>query len=343
MIIRSKAPLRLGIAGGGTDLEPYSTMFGGLVLNATISLYAHCTLEISNNGFIEFDAVDLGINEKFESKSFLELNNKLDLHKGVYNRIVRDFNNNVPISFKLTTHCDSPPGSGLGSSSTLVVSMLKAFVELLDLPLGEYDIANLAYQVERKDIGLNGGKQDQYAAAFGGFNFMEFIGEDQVIINPLRIKNWIKNELEASIILFYTGVSRSSEEIINDQIKNTEGSQNSALEAMHAVKRSAIDMKQAVLKGDMNRFGEILESSWEFKKKMSNKISNTHIKDIFATAKENGAITGKVSGAGGGGFIMFLVNPIKKVSVVKALSKFNGSVFNFNFSDGGCRGWKIME
>ena len=200
MIIRSKAPLRLGIAGGGTDLEPYSNLFGGLVLNATISLYAHCTLEITNNGFIQFHAADLGINEKFESQNFLELNNKLDLHKAVYNRIVREFNNNKPLSLKLTTHCDSPPGSGLGSSSTMVVSILKAFVELLSLPLGEYDIAYLAYQIERKDIGLSGGKQDQYAAAFGGFNFMEFSEKDKVIVNPLRIKNWIKNQLKPHLL-----------------------------------------------------------------------------------------------------------------------------------------------
>lgn len=341
MIIRSKAPLRLGIAGGGTDLEPYSNLFGGLVLNATISLYAHCTLEITDNGFIEFHAADLGINEKFESKNFLELNSKLDLHKAVYNRIVREFNNNQPLSFKLTTYCDSPPGSGLGSSSTLVVSILKAFVELLSLPLGEYDIAYLAYQIERKDIGLIGGKQDQYAAAFGGFNFMEFSGKDKVIVNPLRIKNWIKDELEARIILFYTGVSRSSAKIINDQIKNTEDTQKNALEAMHRVKKSALDMKEAVLKGDMIRFGEILESSWEFKKKMSNKISNSHIQEIFTTAKENGVISGKVSGAGGGGFIMFFVDPINKVKVINSLNKFNGYVVNFNFSNGGCHGWKI--
>jgi D-glycero-alpha-D-manno-heptose-7-phosphate kinase len=341
MIIRSKAPLRLGIAGGGTDLEPYSNLFGGLVLNATISLYTHCTLEITNNGFIQFHAADLGINEKFESQNFLELNNKLDLHKAVYNRIVREFNNNQPLSFKLTTHCDSPPGSGLGSSSTMVVSILKAFVELLSLPLGEYDIAYLAYQIERKDIGLSGGKQDQYAAAFGGFNFMEFSEKDKVIVNPLRIKNWIKNELEASIILFYTGVSRSSAEIINDQIKNTKDSKKNALEAMHSVKKSAINMKEAVLKGDMTSFGEILENSWEFKKKMSNKISNSHIQEIFTTAKENGAISGKVSGAGGGGFIMFFVDPINKVKVVNSLNKFNGFIVNFNFSNGGCHGWKI--
>ena len=342
MKIRSKAPLRLGLAGGGTDVEPYSELHGGFVLNSTISLYAHCTLELTNDGYIEFIATDLGISEKHKSQSSLELNNNLDLHKGVYNRIIKDFNNNLPISFKLTTYSDSPPGSGLGSSSTMVVSILKAFVELLSLPLGEYDIAELAYQIERKDIGLSGGKQDQYAAAFGGFNFMEFSKKDKVIVNPLRVKNWIKDELEASLILYFTGVSRSSSDIIRDQIKNTNDGQKTAIEAMHLVKNSALEMKEAVLKGNMLKFGEILEISWQAKKKMSSKITNPQIQEIFKTAKMNGAISGKISGAGGGGFIMFFVDPVKKIDVLNSLKKFNGYEVNFNFTAGGSHGWKIV-
>jgi D-glycero-alpha-D-manno-heptose-7-phosphate kinase len=342
MIIRSKAPLRLGIAGGGTDLEPYSNLFGGFVLNATLSLYAHCTLEITDSGFIEFDAVDLGLTDKCHSTNFLKLNGKLDLHKAVYNRVVKDFNDNQPLSFKLTTHCDSPPGSGLGSSSTLVVSMLKVFVELLAIPLGEYEIANIAFQIEREEVGLSGGKQDQYAATFGGFNFMEFAPNNKVIINPLRIKTWIKDELEARIILYYTGISRSSELIINDQVKNTQDNDSLAIEAMHRVKETALNMKEAVLKGDMIRFGEILSSSWENKKKMSNKISSPHIEEIFTRAMENGAIAGKVSGAGGGGFMMLFVDPIDKVKVINSLETLSGYVVNFNFSNGGCHCWKVV-
>ena len=343
MIIRSKAPLRLGIAGGGTDVDPYCSEHVGFVLNATINLYAHCNLEITSNETIEFHSADLDIVEKHTSENFLDLNNKLDLHKGVYNRIVKDFNNNNPLSFKLTTYSDAPPGSGLGSSSAMVVSILKAFVELLSLPLGDYDIAYLAFQIERNDIGLIGGKQDQYAATFGGFNFMEFSGNEKVIVNPLRIKNWIKDELEASILLYFTGVSRSSAKIINDQIKNTEDGKKSAIEAMHIVKKSAFEMKEAVLKGDMVSFGEILDRSWQAKKKMSSKISNTIIQNIISEAKKNGAISAKVSGAGGGGFIMFFINPAMKINVINSLKKFNGNVVNFNFSDGGCHGWKIIN
>lgn len=203
MIIRSKAPLRLGLAGGGSDVSPYSDLYGGLILNATINLYAHCTIEETQNGKIEIIATDIGQAAIFESLPVLPVDGTLNLHKGVYNRIVKDFRVPVP-SCRITTYSDAPPGSGLGSSSTMVVAIVKAFVEWLNLPLGDYEIARLAYEIERKDLALSGGKQDQYAATFGGFNFMEFLKDDHVIVNPLRIKKWVVDELEASILLYYT-------------------------------------------------------------------------------------------------------------------------------------------
>jgi len=343
MIIRSKAPLRLGLAGGGTDVGPYSDIYGGVILNVTIDQYAYCTIEETNSKYIEFYAADINKKIQYPSSSYLPLNGNLDLHKGVYNRVIKDFNNNEPLSFKMTTYSDAPPGSGLGSSSTMVVAILKAFVEWLSLPLGEYDIAHIAYQIERFDIELSGGKQDQYSAAFGGFNFMEFYDNDKVIVNPLRIKNWIKDELEASMILYYTGASRSSANIIDQQKKNTiEGNQQS-IEAMHALKVAAVKMKEAILKGDINGFSELLGQSWIEKKKMASQISNPMIEDIFKIALNNGAKAGKVSGAGGGGFIMFVVDPVKKLDVVNALQKLNGQVMNFHFSEGGCHGWKIFN
>ncbi len=341
LIIRSKAPLRLGLAGGGSDVSPYSDTYGGYILNATINLYAYCTIEERLDKRIKLVAADINQECIYDLKKKLPIDCKLDLHKGVYNRIVQDFNID-PIGFNMTTYSDAPPGSGLGSSSTMVVAIVKAFTEWLNLPLGEYDIARLAYEIEREDLGLSGGKQDQYAAAFGGFNFMEFLGDDRVIVNPLRIKRWIVDELESSMVLYYTGASRSSAAIIEEQKKNTSSGNQIAIEAMHLIKQSSIDMKESVLKGDIAKFAAILGSAWENKKKMATSITNQMINSVFDVAEKAGAIAGKVSGAGGGGFIMFVVNPVNKMRLVRALNELDGRVVDFKFSEGGCHGWKIM-
>jgi len=342
MIIRSKAPLRLGLAGGGSDVSPYSDMYGGLVLNATINLYAYCTIEETNDGCITITSIDSGCNESYPSAQQLEIDGKAILIKGVYNRVINDFKL-PPQSFKITTYNDAPIGSGLGTSSTMVVCILKAFVEWKNLPLGDYEISRLAYEIERKDLQLSGGKQDQYAAAFGGFNFMEFLQSDIVIVNPLKIKRWIVDELEASMLLYFTGASRSSAAIIDEQKKNTSTGENSSVEAMHKIKQSAIDMKLAVLKGDVDAFAEILREGWENKKKMASQITNQTIQQAMETALAHGAKAGKVSGAGGGGFIMFVVDPIKKKTVEKELLKLGGFVMPFQFTEGGAHGWKIYS
>ena len=218
---------------------------------------------------------------------------------------------------------------------------MKAFIEWLGLPLGDYEASRLAYEIERKDLALSGGKQDQYAAAFGGFNYMEFLPNDLVIVNPLKIKRWIMDELEASMVLYFTGASRSSAAIIEQQQKNTSSGNQNAIEAMHRIKQSAKDMKLALLKGDMNEFARILGQAWEDKKKMANAISNPMIQEVFDVAMSAGALAGKVSGAGGGGFVMFMVEPTRKKEVVNALKKLNGFVMPFQFTEGGAHGWKI--
>ncbi len=343
MIIRCKTPLRLGLAGGGTDVSPYSEQFGGYVLNATISMYAHCTIEVTNNGLVEFYAADR--KESFESKAVehLKIDGNLDLHKGVYNRVVKDFNNGKPLSFRMTTYSDAPAGSGLGSSSTLVVTILNTFVEWLKLPLGEYDLAHLAYEIERHDIGLSGGKQDQYAAAFGGFNFMEFYEDDRVIVNPLRIKKWIMDELEASMLLFFTGVSRESAHIIDEQTKNVTEKKEKSVQAMHELKADALVMKEALLKGDIRRFGEFLSKSWEAKKKMAQTITNDRIDHIYEDALGAGAIAGKISGAGGGGFMMLMMDPVCRVDVFDRLLQYEGRIYKFQFTKQGTVGWTLRQ
>ena len=341
MIIRSKAPLRLGLAGGGSDVSPYSDLYGGLILNATINLYAYCTIEETDNGRIEIEATDIRQRQVFDSAPQLPIDGVVDLHKGVYNRIMRDYTPGR-LSFRITTYSDAAPGSGLGSSSTMVVAILKAFSEWLHLPVGDYEIARLAYDIERNDLKLSGGKQDQYAAAFGGFNFMEFLPDNHVIVNPLRIKRWIVDELEANILLYYTGTSRSSAAIIDVQKVNTTQGNRQAVEAMHRIKQSALDMKGALLTGDIGHFTEILGNAWEDKKKMAASITNPQIEKVFRVALEAGATTGKVSGAGGGGFIMFAVEPTKRVQVVRALNRLEGRVVEFQFTEGGTHGWKIF-
>jgi D-glycero-alpha-D-manno-heptose-7-phosphate kinase len=343
MLFRSKAPLRLGFAGGGTDVSPYCDQYGGYILNATIDKYSYCTIEATQNGRICFNAVDREERIEYATDNFLELDGKLDLHKGVYNRIVKDYNHGLPLSFSMTTYSDAPAGSGLGSSSTMVVAMVAAFVEWLNLPLGEYDMASLAYVIERMDIGLAGGRQDQYAAAFGGFNFMEFYKDNRVIVNPLRIKESIINELENTLVLFYSGVSRESSAIIDEQIHNARSNNELAVSAMHKVKENALSMKENLLRGNIVEFAKCLGTSWESKKGMASSITNKNIETIFNHAAENGAIAGKITGAGGGGYIMFMVNPIHKIGLVKALNKLEGNVENVHFARDGAQTWSAEK
>jgi len=345
MIIRSKAPLRLGLAGGGTDIADYYNRFGGYVLNATIDMYAFCTIEPNDSGKIEFYAADLDKHEEYQTSEKLPLSSSLPLHSGIYNRIISDFSQK-PLSFKMTTYSDAPAGSGLGSSSTMVVAIIKAFVEWLNLPLGEYDIAALAYKIEREDIGLAGGRQDQYAATFGGFNFMEFYENDRVIVNPLRLKRWIRNEIEASLVLLYTGVSRESANIISEQIQHTQKGDSKNIESMHEMKKQAVFMKEALLKGDFKGFSDCLLQGWLAKKNAAASISNSFLDDLYRYALDNGAESAKISGAGGGGFMMIYCNPCKKVSLIRALKeKQNASssilILTPSFTETGTQAWRL--
>ncbi len=340
MIIRSKAPLRIGLAGGGTDVSPYSDIYGGAILNATLSLYAYASIKPREDGKIVINAIDRNEIIELKSEEELTIDGHLNLAKGVYNRIVKDFIKK-PLSFEINTYVDAPPGSGLGSSSTLVVAILGAFVEWLKLPLGEYDIAHLAYVIEREDLKMAGGKQDQYAATFGGVNYMEFYANDKVIVNPLRIKSKFLNELEHNLVLFYTQTSRLSSEIIQQQADNVNAKKSSSIDAMHQLKEQSILMKEAILRGEVDNIGKILHDGWMHKKQMADGISNASIDAIYEAALHSGATGGKISGAGGGGFMIFYAPYIHKYELIRKLSALGGNVMNYNLTTEGLTTWTI--
>ncbi|WDZ80916.1 GHMP kinase (plasmid) [Ensifer adhaerens] len=307
LVIRARAPLRLGLAGGGTDVSPYSDAYGGAIINVTIDRYAYASIRFRTDNKVVFDSVDLGFSETFDVSDKIPETAKLKLHRGVYQRIMEQFGIG-PTAITLTTHVDAPMGSGLGSSSALVVAMVGAFQNWLHLPLGEYEIARLAFDIERIDLGLAGGRQDQYAATFGGFNFMEFLASERVIVNPLRIRSHIHNELESSILLTFSGVSRESDKIILSQSQSV-SSGGKSLDAMHELKAEASRMKEALLFGNLGMVAKIFAAGWEAKKRTSASVTTPDVEKLFEVALNNGALAGKLSGAGGGGFAMFIVDP----------------------------------
>ena len=340
-VIRSRAPLRLGLAGGGTDLSPYCDEYGGFVLNATIDKYAYCLINCGSEKLINFSASDLNETQIFNLNDSIVLDYPLILHKAVYLYMIENYNNNKKIPINLQTFCDVPMGSGLGASSTLVVAMITAFQKYFGLDFDEYKIADLAFKIERIYCKLLGGKQDQYAAAFGGINFMEFYKNNNVIINPLRIKDWIQYELEACLVLCFSGTSRISSEIVAEQISSVEKHNDQKIKSLHKIKEGALMMKEALLKGNFDAIVESMKSGWESKKDSASKISNNHLNLIYEKAINAGALSGKISGAGGGGFFMFFVNPENRTNLITELQKLNLTVTNFHITNSGSKAWSV--
>ncbi len=342
MLYRSKAPFRLGIAGGGTDVSPYSDLYGGAVLNVTIDRFAHATIRPTDDGKITFIHINDKITRTFDSVPEIAPAEGLELQCGIYNSIVRKFCDGKPLSFELTTQMDVPSGSGLGTSSTLVVAIIGAFTEWLNLPLGKYDIAQYAFEIERIDLGMAGGKQDQYAATFGGVNFIEFREGDRVIVNPLSIKDSTLYEWAMNTVLIFTNQRRKSAKIIEQQVSNVKQKKSGSVEAMHQVKAEAFRVKKALLQDDLATLGDALNTSWINKKKMAEGISNEFIDNIYETAMAAGATGGKISGAGGGGFMFFYCPGNTRYAVEEALSKLEiGEIYDFEFSKEGLTTWTV--
>jgi len=339
MIIRSKAPLRISFAGGGTDVPPYPQHRGGVVLSATINKYAYGTLIPANDGTLTVQSLDYDVVAKYHSDADLIYDGKLDLVKAAVRRML---NNEQERGIRLFLHSDAPPGSGLGSSSAVVVALIGLFKHWLRRPMTDYEIADLAYQIERVDLGIKGGLQDQYAAAFGGFNFIEFIG-DTVIVNPLRVDPAHINELEYNLLLCYTGSTRLSARILDRQIQSYVEQRPDVMEALDALKQITFDMKCALLQGRLRDFGALLHDEWQCKQRLDAHISNEQINELYETARRYGALGGKITGAGGGGYLLFYCQFDRKHAVAEKLEQMGGQVVEFGFEPRGLQTWQVNQ
>lgn len=340
---RARAPLRLGLAGGGTDLSPFCDEHGGVVLNATIDRFAYAHVFPSENGKIVFRARDVGEEETIEPGVDFSIHEGLILHRAVYRHIVATYCEGEQIPLTVSTTIDVPAGSGLGASSALVVALIEAFRSALDLPLGPYDVAHLAFEIERQHLGLAGGRQDQYAAAFGGVNFMEFLPSDRVVVNPLRIRRDYLNEFESSLVVCFTGQSRRSDTIIKEQVSGLKALNAETIANMHKLKQDATEMKLALLKGDIRGVATILGHSWIAKKKTAAGVSNPKVEEIYDVAMRHGAWAGKVSGAGGGGFMMLMTDPENRYRLINALNEAGGSAGPAKLTFDGAEGWQTTR
>ena len=340
----AKAPLRMALAGGGTDLEPYWKEYGGVVLNATIDQYAYCKIEpyeCCKGKHWSFKSIDLGISEAkdFYSSDFMEyaytdgpLKLLINTYQYLTNKLERE-----PV--KITTYVEAPPGSGLGSSSALVVALVAAITEYYGLPVGEYDIAEDAIEIERKICDLPGGKQDQFAAAFGGFNFMEFLKDGRAIVNPLRMNYKTRNMMELNTVLYYVGKPRKDSRVIEN---TSEGLKNSetVLNATHKIKQVCIEYKNALLTGDFDKISELMDTYWRNKLETNPHVASPEILDAYEFALQNGCTAAKISGAGGGGHMVLFTKFEDRHKLISALKEKEGRVVPFKFVKNGVDVWR---
>jgi D-glycero-alpha-D-manno-heptose-7-phosphate kinase len=336
VLIRAKAPLRISFAGGGTDVPPFPEREGGLVLNATINRYAYGTLRPRADETITIHSFDYGSSVELAPRERPVFDGKLDLAKAA----IRRFAGPGAPGFDLLLHSNAPPGSGLGSSSTMMVALIGVLKEFRNVPVTDYELAELAHAVERDELGIQGGRQDQYAATFGGFNFIE-LGGDHVVVNPLRVAADVVLELEHNLLLCYTGTTRQSDHIIEDQMGRFEAGDPDAVAGLRAQKELAVEMKNALLQRDLDSFATLLDTAWQAKKRMSDRISTQRIEELYDAARAAGAIGGKVTGAGGGGYLLLYCRYDRKHDVARRMGELGAVVDDFAFEDAGLRTWRV--
>lgn len=338
MIVHAKSPLRISFAGGGTDVPPYPAMHGGCVLNATIDMFAWGSLRQRQDDRIKIQSADLGIQVEFALTDQVPLDGNLDLAKAVVNRLGMGSSR----GFEIFLQTEAPPGSGLGSSSALVVTLVGMVRDYAALAMGSYEVAKTAYEIERADLKISGGLQDQYAAAFGGFNFIEF-HSDYVVVNPLRVHRGTMNELAHNLVLCYTGTTRRSDHIIDDQTSRFLSREEEAVRGLAEQKELAVAMKNALLRDRLDDFGDLLHSAWTAKKKLSNRITNPHLDELYEEARRHGALGGKLTGAGGGGYMFFYCDFEKKHLVSQRLAMLGAVPVPFAFEGDGLQTWRVDD
>jgi len=335
MIIRSKAPFRVSFGGGGTDMTPYCIEHGGCVINTTIDRHVYITLKPRQDKEIHIFSINL--NKEFQFKiGDRNYSTEFDLFKGAINIL------EIKEGFDIIVYSELPAGSGMGGSSSLSVALIGAFNKYLNLELSKHDIAQKAYNIERIELEQKGGYQDQFAAAYGGFNFIEFTKDITVI--PVKVTEDMINELQFRLILCYVGGSHFSSDIQDEVLQVYEMEKKSYIEAMQDLKDVAHSMRNIVESNNLNRlneFGELLHKGWLAKKSLSNKISNKNIENFYLTSRKLGVLGGKLLGAGGGGHLLLFSEPNQKPKVIQELEKIGGKIVNFHFNPKGLEVWEI--
>ena len=337
IFVRSKAPVRVSFAGGGSDLTHYFESNDGAVLNATISLYCHVSMRPLNTKEIQIESLDLDSTKTFNNlDDFLSRSDNFDLIRSIIKLIKPSF------GFHMSVCSDFPIGSGLGGSSSVITAILGCFNELRSDKWGDHELAEMAFHAERINLGISGGWQDQYASVFGGFNFIEFKSKSN-LISPLRLNKKTYLELQENLVLFGVTAGRNSGTIHNDQKLMMQKQDVKSLVKQNV--QHCYTMKEYLLRDQLNKFGEGLNIAWNLKRKFSKKISDKSLDDIYDYAIKNGALGGKLLGAGGGGFFLFYVAPFQKNVFLKAMKTKGFDHTRFQFDDTGMQAWtnRIIE
>ena len=337
MIIHSKAPFRVSFGGGGTDMAPYCSEYGGCVISTAIDRHIYVTIKSRNDKKIQVNSIDFNDKIIFEIGN-TDYDNKFDIFKGIINVL------DIKEGFEITTYSELPSGSGMGGSSTLTVALIAAFNKIYNFGLSNHDIAQKAYEIERIELKQKGGYQDQYAASCGGFNFIEFT--DVVKVTPIETTGDLLNELQYRLILCYIGGSHFSSDIQDDVLKGYEFQKKTYLEAMQDLKDVAHAMKNIVESNNLknlHEFGDLLHKGWIAKKSLSSKISNKSVENFYLTSRKHGVLGGKLLGAGGGGHLLLFSDPDKKYQVIEELKKIGGVIINFHFNPKGVEVWQVND